>query len=357
MTIFQERRNRLRNLMSQMSVDAYLITNRFNIYYLSGYTGDDGVVLVTEQSAYIITDSRFEEQIKTENPDIDAIITRDYLGEALNVVAKENCVALAFESTLDYESFDYLDENASSDVVALTKVIEKMRAVKDEDEISTIRKACQLSRKGYEHILTKVHAGVTEKEMALELDYYLRKNGAAEASFETIFASGDRTALPHATYSNKKIAEGELVTCDFGYYFNHYTSDITRTFVVGKASDEMRKIYDIVRVAKEKTIEAIKAGISSKELDEIGRGYIKEKGYGEYFTHGMGHGIGLDIHELPNISYSYPDVLEAGEIVTIEPGIYIPGLGGVRIEDDILVTEKGYENLTDFKQDLIEISN
>ena len=199
MTIFQERRNRLRNLMSQMSVDAYLITNRFNIYYLSGYTGDDGVVLVTEQSAYIITDSRFEEQIKTENPDIDTIITRDYLGETLNVVAKENCVALAFESTLDYESFDYLDENASSDVVALTKVIEKMRAVKDEDEISTIRKACQLSRKGYEHILTKVHAGVTEKEMALELDYYLRKNGAAEASFETIFASGDRTALPHAT--------------------------------------------------------------------------------------------------------------------------------------------------------------
>lgn len=175
MTTFQERRNRLRNLMSQMSVDAYLITNRFNIYYLSGYTGDDGVVLVTEQSAYIITDSRFEEQIKTENPDIDSIITRDYLGEALNVVAKENCVALAFESTLDYESFDYLDENASSDVVALTKVIEEMRAVKDEDEISTIRKACQLSRKGYEHILTKVYAGVTEKEMALELDYYLRK--------------------------------------------------------------------------------------------------------------------------------------------------------------------------------------
>ena len=232
-----------------------------------------------------------------------------------------------------------------------------MRAVKDEDEISTIRKACQLSRKGYEHILTKVYAGVTEKEMALELDYYLRKNGAAEASFETIFASGDRTALPHATYSDKKIVEGELVTCDFGYYFNHYTSDITRTFVVGKASDEIRKIYDIVKVAKEKTIEAIKAGISSKELDEIGRGYIKEQGYGKYFTHGMGHGIGLDIHELPNISYSYPDVLEAGEIVTIEPGIYIPGLGGVRIEDDILVTEKGYENLTDFKQDLIEISN
>ena len=297
-----KRVGKLRRKMNEMSVDAYLVTNPSNRYYLSGFTGDDGVLLVTENHRYLITDSRFEEQIFHDQPSWEDI-----------------------------------------------------RSVKSSEEIDAIKRACTMSGKGYQYVLETIRPQMTELEVSNELDYYMKKNGSEERSFETIVASGERTTWPHGTAATKKIEAGDLVTLDFGYYADGYTSDVTRTFSIGKQSDEAKKIYQIVLEAQQKTIEAVKEGVNGQELDRIGRGYIEDAGYGKYFNHGMGHGIGLDIHELPNVGRTYEEYMKAGQIITIEPGIYVPGVGGVRIEDDVLVTKNGYEILTDFSRDYTEV--
>lgn len=353
--MYQARLKKLRALMAQMSVDGFLVTNRTNIYYLSGFLGDDGLLLITEKDQYLITDSRFEEQIKSQVQGYQVKITRAYLQEALVCSQKDGVVALAFESDLDYASYDYLDENAWSDVVALSGVIQQLRSVKDTDEIEKIRQACQLAAQGYDFILNHVRAGMPEITLANDLEYFMKQKGASQASFETILASGEKTTWPHGVAGNKLIQLGDLITLDFGFYKDYYTSDVTRTFALGPQSDEIKKIYQIVLEAKNRTIAAIKAGVNGQELDQIGRQYIESQGYGPYFNHGMGHGIGLDIHEGPNVSSRIEDYLQANQVITIEPGIYVPGVGGVRIEDDILVTENGYENLTDFKQEWLEL--
>lgn len=349
--------DKLRQKMQQMSVDAFLVTAPFNIYYLSGFTGDDGLLLVTENDKYLITDARFSEQVAHQNPDWQAVITRNYLQSACELAKQKNISAMAFENTISYAQYDLLDELAQCDIVPLAGILEEIRAIKDEQEIEIIKKSCELAGQGYRYVLDMIAAGQTEMYVANELDHFMKLHGAQDKSFETILASGEHTTWPHGTASSKIIETGDLVTLDFGYYLDHYTSDVTRTFSVGKQSDEVKKVYDTVLTAQIKTIEAIKPGITSKELDDIGRDYIKAQGYGQYFEHGMGHGIGLDIHELPNISYRSQEVLQPGQIITIEPGIYVPGVGGVRIEDDILVTKDGYENLTQFTKEYLEILN
>ncbi|WP_304653164.1 Xaa-Pro peptidase family protein [uncultured Ligilactobacillus sp.] len=355
MNEFDQRCQRLRQKMQEASVDAYLVTSADNIYYLSGFTGDAGVLLVTEQERYLITDARFETQIAQTNPWLKAVITRDYFGQALELCERENIVALAFEESLSYQVYDRLDEYALCDLVALSGLIEALRLQKSTAEIEKIKASCRLAKDGFEHVLKIARPGLKEQELALELDYYMRKNGASQVSFETIVASGSRSALPHGVASNKKLALGDLVTLDYGYFLDHYTSDVTRTFVLGKVDPKLEEIYHIVSEAKQLTIEAVRPGITGKELDRIGRDYITQKGYGKYFEHGMGHGIGLNVHEGPYIGKTSAEVLQPGQVITIEPGIYLPGLGGVRLEDDILVTETGYENLTDFYQEYYEI--
>lgn len=345
----------LRAEMVKMSIDSFLITDPLNIYYLSGFTGDDGLLLVTENNQYLITDSRFEQQVKANHPDWNFCNTRNYLKTACDIVTKEHLSAMAFEDTISYQNYDYIDENASSDIVPVSAIIEKLRALKDYDEIKEIRKSCQIAGKGYEFMLETAHVGQSELELSNELDYFMKKNGTEEKSFETIVASGDRTTWPHGTATHKLLADGDLITVDFGYYYNHYTSDVTRTFSLGQQSQVVKDLYQVVLEAQLRTIEAIKPGISGKELDEIGRSFIEKKGYGEYFNHGMGHGIGLDIHELPNVGSRYLDIMEPGHIVTIEPGIYIPGTAGIRIEDDVLVTKNGFEVLTNFSKEYQEI--
>lgn len=352
---FKKRREALKEYMQTVFVDAFLITDKYNLYYFTGFTGDDGIGLITESGDYIITDSRFEQQLIVNNPDIDHVITRNYLGEAIKIMERKKLIAMAFEGTLDYLSYDFLDENASHDLVNLSGVLEQFRSVKDQDEIKHVKRATELSKKGFEHLLKEVEVGKTEKQMVLELDYYMRKNGAQKASFETIFASGSRTAWPHATYTDETLKNGDIITLDFGYYVDGYTSDITRSFNLGKADSKIKEIYQIVLEALNATVAAVKPGVTGKQLDEIGRAVIEKAGYGKYFNHGMGHGIGLDIHELPNIGGSYSDELQPNQIITIEPGIYLPEIGGVRIEDDILVTDNGFENLTDFGKDFKEL--
>lgn len=341
---------KLRKKMAQVSIDCFLVTNPANIFYLSGFTGDDGLLLITETKTYIITDARFEMQLQSQAPSWQHVITRNYLQAVCDLVAANKLVALGFESSLSYAEYDYLDENLVSDIVAFTGLIEEIRSVKDEAEINKIKAACKLAGRGYNYILDKFKQtdALTERQLATELDYFMKKNGASDKSFETIVASGERTTWPHGTASDKVITQGDLVTLDYGYYLDGYTSDVTRTFAYGAQSNKVEKIYQLVDQARALTIAAIKAGVSGKKLDQIGRDYITDAGYGKYFNHGMGHGIGLSIHELPNIGSRYDDVLKAGQIVTIEPGIYVPGVGGVRIEDDVLVTKTGYEILTDF---------
>ncbi|KRL08329.1 M24 family metallopeptidase [Liquorilactobacillus hordei] len=345
----------LRKLMVKMSIDSFLVTNPLNIFYLSGFTGDDGLLLVTENNNYLITDGRFEQQVKANHSDWIFCNTRNYLKTACELVEKEKLSVMAFEDTIAYQEYDFIDENATTDIVPVSAIIEKLRAVKDQSEIDEIRDSCKIAGKGYEFMLQTACAGQSELELSNEIDYFMKKNGTEEKSFETIVASGGRTTWPHGTATRKLLADGDLITVDFGYYYHHYTSDVTRTFSLGKQSQEVKDIYQIVLEAEHRTIEAIKPGISGRELDEIGRGFIERKGYGKYFNHGMGHGIGLDIHELPNVGARFADIMESGHIVTIEPGIYIPGIAGIRIEDDILVTEKGFEILTDFPKDYQEL--
>ncbi|SEM39784.1 Xaa-Pro aminopeptidase/Xaa-Pro dipeptidase [Ligilactobacillus sp. WC1T17] len=345
----------LRQKMQKMSVDAYLVTDPSNRYYLSGFTGDDGVLLITENHRYLITDSRFEEQIAHDQPAWESFITRDYLKTACELCTKEHLAAMAFEASLSYSAYDIIDELSTADIVPLSGVIEALRSVKEPEEIAAIKEACLLSGKGYQYILDTLEPGMTELEVSNELDYFMKKQGAFGWSFESIVASGERTTWPHGTATAKKIAPNDLVTVDFGYFKDGYTSDVTRTFALGKQSDAVKKIYATVLKANELTVAAVKAGVNGQELDRIGRDFITQQGYGKYFNHGMGHGIGLDIHELPNVGRTYEEYMQPGQIITIEPGIYVPGVGGVRIEDDILVTEDGYEILTDFSRNYIEV--
>lgn len=345
----------LRRKMQDASVYAYLVTDPDNIYYLSGFTGDDGLFLVTETATYLITDARFETQLAKENPELTAVITRQYLEKALEICQQEKIVALAFEESITYAMYDKLDELALCDIVALGGVIEELREIKTPSEIEKIKQACKLAALGYRFVLETAKVGMKETDLANELDFFMKKNGASNASFETIVASGERSALPHGVASPKRLGANELVTLDYGYYLDHYTSDVTRTFALGKVSPELEKIYALVLEAKQRVIEAIRPGADLRELDAIGRQYITKAGYGKYFEHGTGHGIGLNVHEGPYIGKTARGALQAGQIITVEPGIYLPGLGGVRLEDDILVTTTGHENLTDFTTEYLTL--
>ncbi|MFT8446361.1 M24 family metallopeptidase [Liquorilactobacillus nagelii] len=351
---------KLRKEMQRMHFDGFLVTDPVNRCYMSGFTGDDGVLLITEQDQFLITDWRFERQVEHDCPTWQLVLTRDYLGETCRLAQKKHLSALAFESTINYDNYSFLDENFPADLAAVSAVIESQRSIKSEAEVNIIRESCQLAGRGYQAVLEflqqeKDITSITEHDVAVFLDQFMQKHGAEDKSFPTIVASGERSTWPHAMASSASLKPQTMVTLDFGYFLHKYTSDVTRTFAIGEQSKEFYQLYQIVQAAQKATIEAIKPGISGKQLDQIGRQIITQAGYGKYFNHGMGHGIGLAIHELPAVGAGSQDVLQTGQIVTIEPGAYVPGVGGVRIEDDILVTQAGYEILTDFNRDYREL--
>ncbi|KRL01323.1 xaa-Pro dipeptidase [Liquorilactobacillus capillatus DSM 19910] len=341
--------------MDQMSLDAFLVTKPVNIRYLSGFTGDAGILLITEQAGYLLTDSRFEQQAQDELTGWETIITHDCLKKACQLAEQLRLVALGFEDSLSYRQYDYLDENAMCDIVPLADVVEELRSIKEPIEIEKIRKAGKLAGKCYQVLLRKVQPGYTELDLANWVDGYMRQHGASASSFPTIIAGGEKTAQPHAAATARKITSNELLLLDFGYYYQGYTTDVSRTFAIGPQSSKVKEIYAVVLEAQRRTMMAIQPGIAVQELDHIGRSYIESCGYGAFFNHGMGHGIGLEIHELPNIGNGFTAKLQVGQVVTVEPGIYLPGTGGVRLEDDILVTKDGHEILTDFERDYHEL--
>lgn len=351
----------IQHYIKEQNADAIFIESSTNRYYLSGFTGTSGALLITQEKAYFITDFRYLEQAKVEvEPNGFEIVNQKQqtIYEAAKTVCKtEGLRVLLVESEyMTLQEKAYL-ESEYLQIVPTQAAVEKMRVVKTNDEVAYIKRAIEIIEETFRYVCENLKVGMTENEVAEMALRQVKKLGGSGMSFETIVASGYRSAFPHGVASDKKIEYGDIVTIDFGAYYNHYVSDMTRTLFVGEIQNQqLKEIYDIVREAKRRAIESIKPGMRTCDVDKVARDHIADHGYGEYFGHGTGHGIGIDIHESPRVSMRDTTILEPGMIVTVEPGIYVPGIGGVRIEDDILVTETGYENLMQLNDELIILS-
>lgn len=344
---------RIDKIFKSLPVDALLITDGPEVYYLSGFRGDDTTLVITKNERFIITDSRYFIQAKNEAPSFTLVdITKE---RPYDILKKINVKKIGIlEKSMSVSLFGLYSQKLSGcEFVPACDAIEKVRMIKDEGEISKIRTAAKIADRGFSYILNHIKAGVSEKELALMLEFFMRKEGAEELAFETVCASGVRSAMPHGAASDKLISDGDFLTLDFGCRFDGYVCDMTRTVVVGSASDKQREIYDIVLSAQLAALDAIFPGKSTKEIDKISRDYITQKGYGECFGHGLGHSLGLCVHEAPSLSPRSDAVLLPGMLMTVEPGIYVENYGGVRIEDLVVIKDDGYENLTSSKKELI----
>ncbi len=344
--------------ISSNNVDAFLVTAVPNIRYLTDFTGEDAFLIAASEKLLLIVDSRFTTQAKSEvHKDVEVL---EYSGSIVefikSILLKYRIHWLGIErNRLNLDLYLSLKEISFINLVPLTNVIELLRIIKDEEEADTIRKACEISSKSFLETLPFIKEGVTEKDIAAELEYRFKKNGADKPSFNTIVAAGERGALPHGTPSERKIKAHELIVMDFGVFYNGYASDTTRTVCVGEPDEESLKIYNIVEEAQKVGREAVKEGIYCRELDSRVRNFIKENGYGKYFIHGLGHGVGLEIHELPFVNSRSPFELIENMVITVEPGVYLPNKFGVRIEDTILVKKDKGEILTNLPHDLIKL--
>jgi Xaa-Pro aminopeptidase len=345
-------------LLKKNSIDTLIVTEINHVHYLSGFTGSNGIVVLAPPKAYFLTDFRYGVQAQKEVKDC-AIVTasRQLVTELpkLPVFAKSTRTGIEgdFISLSMYNKLKELLPDAI--FKPLSGLVESLSVVKDGDEIGRIRKAVRIADKAFGEILGMLKPGVKEKDIALEIEYKMRAHGAENASFETIVASGQRSAMPHGRASDKKIRKGEFVTIDFGCLYHGYASDITRTVVLGKASERQKKIYETVLIAQKAACKAVKPGMACSRLDGVARDIIMKAGYGDNFGHGLGHGIGLLVHDKPVLSPQSNDVLEPGMVITVEPGIYISNWGGVRIEDDVLVTANGGQILSKSPKELVEL--
>ncbi|MDK9711460.1 aminopeptidase P family protein [Acidaminobacter sp.] len=345
-----------RKLLSSLNADALLSFKPENRRYFSGFTGTSGYVLILPETQWFITDFRYTEQAKAQCPDFEVQLHN--ADRPLEAVLKEAGIQkLAFED--NYVTYQFY-KNLSEKLPEITLIpagaeIEALRLIKEDWEIEKIAKAAEIADKAFEHITGYIRPGVSEREVALELEIYMKKLGASGLSFETIAASGLRSAMPHGVASDKLIEDGDFLTLDFGCVYEGYCSDMTRTVVVGKASEKQKEIYNTVLEAQEKALDAIREGINGINVDKIARDVISSRGYGEYFGHGLGHGVGLEIHEEPRLSPTGTKTLLENMVVTDEPGIYIPGFGGVRIEDLVVVKKDGCVVLSHSPKQLMEL--
>ncbi len=346
---------KLRETFKKNNIDGMLLTSKHNRRYMTNFTGSSGVALITEDQAILITDFRYTEQAAEQAKEFEIIQHKGPIQqEVADQVEKLGIKNLGFEKDyMTYSQYDLYRSTLKTELVAIAGVVEKLRLIKTPDEIKIIRDAADIADAAFKHILDYIKPGVTELDVSNELEFFMRRSGAASSSFDIIVASGYRSALPHGVASEKVIEKGDFVTLDFGAYYKGYCSDMTRTVSVGEPSDKLKEIYDIVLESQLRCMDQIKPGMTGKEADAIARDYITEKGYGEYFGHSLGHGIGLEVHEGPGLSKNSDVVFEPGMIVTVEPGIYLQGIGGVRIEDDTIITEDSNETLIHSPKDLI----
>lgn len=354
----KERLTKIRKLLIDNQLDGIMIHSPVNRKYLSGFTGSAGILLISQSLAVLLTDFRYIEQAKKQATDFIII---DYMAEGLyneinKFIKKENINRLAIEAEkLSYKEYREYNEKLDAQLVPTEKLVENIRKIKDKDEIKRIKQAAAIGDEAFRHILSFLKAGISERDIALELEYYMKKHGASDLSFSTIVASGAFSALPHWEPGERKLEVGDFVVMDFGCIYKGYCSDMTRTVMIGKASSRQKEIYDIVFQAQMAALEGLGPFKRGKEIDKIARDYIEMKGYGSCFGHGLGHCVGMEIHENPRLSKNEEEEFLPGMVVTVEPGIYIPDFGGVRIEDLVLITDDGIEILTKSPKELIEI--
>ncbi len=355
--MFRERIEKLRDAMKGKGLDAVLLVGDYNRNYLSGFTGNESFSVLTLDKAFFITDSRFTEQATQQVKDYEILeyskntTFADFLSDLVN---KNNIKKLGFEENiLSYSTYSLYRSKLNCELVPMEGIVEEIRVIKDESELVHMRKAAEIADKAFDHMLKFIKPGMTEREVGLELEFYMKKLGATALSFPSIVASGVRSSLPHGEATDKVIKEGEFLTLDYGCIYEGYCSDMTRTVVIGKPSEKMVEIYNTVLEAQEKALKGFKPGVSAIEVDKIARDHIKSKGYGDYFGHSLGHGVGREIHESPIVGYKNNKELKAGMVVTDEPGIYIPDFGGVRIEDILLIKEDGIEIFSKSPKNLI----
>ncbi len=349
--------NKLRSLLKNEN-EAILVSSPENRRYFTGFPSSDGYLLITKDDAVFFTDSRYIEAAQNVIKTCRASLLTRLSAEPADFLNKHNIKKVY----LEWENMTFSLADSIKSVFSLTEVtplkelsehIGALRCVKERQEVEKIKKAQAIAENAFDHILSFIKPGVTEKQISLELDFYMLSHGAEALSFETIAVTGAKSSMPHGVPDDTVVKSGDFITMDFGAVYDGYHSDMTRTVAVGKTSDEQRKVYDTVLSAQKAALKALKEGLPCSEADKTARDIITDAGYGSYFGHGTGHGVGIEIHELPNLSPRSEAILQAGNVVTVEPGIYIPGKFGVRIEDMALITENGCENLTNTPKELI----
>ncbi|MCY9656989.1 Xaa-Pro peptidase family protein [Paenibacillus chondroitinus] len=355
----QEKRiERLRKVMQEQNLPAVLITNAYNRTYVSGFTGSSGYVLITLDRAILLTDFRYMTQAPQQAKLFEVVEHQAKVMESVKgLLNQQGITQLAFEQG-DVSYGDFLGYQAALPGIELlptAKLVEGIRMVKDDVELQVMQEAADLADQTFSHILSYIKPGVKELDIALEIEMFIRKNGGTSTSFETIVASGERSALPHGKASDRVLQINEFVKLDFGAYYKGYCSDITRTVMLGKPTDKHKEIYDIVFEAQLNCLANLKPGITGREGDAYARDVIVKHGYGDYFGHSTGHGLGMEVHESPRLAKTEDTILTPGMVVTVEPGIYLPGFGGVRIEDDAVITDTGIKILTSSTKDFLII--
>lgn len=368
--MFAERRRKLQKELAGTGTKAVIITSPSNLVYYTGFTGGEAMFVMllgsqeafSEQGCYLITDSRYYEQVERECPDILLVKlsgkgyseTLRELFYKMDVGTEQGKIFVAIEGSMELTQYLKLCETCKNlKFIVCSEQIAKSRMVKDQAEISKISKAEAIGDAAFSHVLERIKPGVTEAELALELEFFMKKHGASALSFDTIVASGANSSMPHAKVTGKRIELGEFITMDFGCIYEGYCSDMTRTVAVGNPTEEMKKVYQIVLHANLRAMEQIAEGKTCNHIDSLARDYIKEQGYGTYFGHGLGHGVGLDIHEEPRFSPKCSVALEENMVITVEPGIYLPGKFGVRIEDLVVVKKEGFQKLSHSEKELM----
>lgn len=348
--------DKIRELLEEKGLDGILLYKPENRRYASGFTGTTGYVLITDIDAKFITDFRYIEQAEAECGGFE-IIEISSNKTIIDVLNEEDLCKLGVEEDhMTYgQSIEFIGKLEGTNIFPLEGAMLQLRSVKTGEEIENIEKAAAIADEAFSYILSFIKPGLTELEVALELEFFMKRQGASDLSFQSIVASGARSSLPHGVASDKVIEIGDLITLDFGCIYKGYCSDMTRTLVLGKANEKQKQIYNLVLKAQEISLKAVQAGITGIDLDTIARDIIRDNGYGQYFGHGLGHGVGLEVHELPNINARGKEPIEPGMVLTIEPGIYIPNFGGVRIEDLVLVTPDSYKVLSKSTKNLIEL--
>jgi Xaa-Pro aminopeptidase len=346
--------------LSAAHLDGLLLTGLSNIRYLTGFSGTSALLVVTPRDVVFITDFRYQTQVVEEVGDIARIIIEPsslWTGLWQQLAALSSAQVLGFETAhIQHRDFQRLVEaGARWQWRPTVDLVETLRERKDDGEIARIREAADVATRALERTLPDVHVGMSELQVAGVLEKALRDEGSEGFPFPSIVAGGPRSALPHARSSSRALEKGDFLLMDFGAEVGGYCSDMTRTVVMGSASEEHRVVYDVVRVANERAAKGVRAGMSGRDADAIARQYIERAGYGDLFGHSLGHGIGLEVHEAPRLARTAEGTLPEGAVVTIEPGVYRPGWGGVRIEDDVVLGAGGPQILTQFPRELIEL--